>query len=132
MFTPINKKIENLVFLNDDQKLKKERFSQVCRAMIQHLWDGLCEIPHFKEDKYEEEIEAYCGLENVGVPTHGFIDLYGRYIIETKTLWPRKGKVKLDGTRSWASKYPPTPDKISIDHLSQIAFIMPPKRNRFI
>lgn len=120
-YTPIRKKIDNLVFLNEDQKLKKEHFSKVCRAMIQNLWNGLCEIPHFKEDKYEEEIEAYHGLEGVGVPTHGFIDLYGRYIIETKTLWPRKGRVKLDGTRSWASKSPPLPEKISIDHLSQIA-----------
>jgi len=121
MFTPVKKKIDKLVFLNKDQEEKKEHFSKVCKTVIQNLWNGLCEVPHFKEDKYEEEIEAYHGLPNVGVPTHGFIDLYGRYVIETKTLWPRKGKIKQDGTRSWATKQIPTPEKISIDHLSQVA-----------
>ena len=125
---PIKKKIDNLVFLNEDQREKKEQFSKVCKAVIQNLWNGLCEIPHFKEDKYEEEIEAYHGLPGVGIPTHGFIDLYGRYIIETKTLWNRKGKVKLDGTRSWATKAIPLPEKISIDHLSQMALYYEAKK----
>jgi|TARA_B100000029_G_scaffold143304_2_gene138532 hypothetical protein len=121
MFTPVKDKIDKLLFLNQDQQEKKEHFSKVCKAMIQNLWNGLCEVPGFEKDKYEEEIEAYHGLPNVGIPTHGFIDLYGKYVIETKTLWPRKGKIKQDGTRSWATKPIPAPEKISIDHLSQVA-----------
>jgi len=117
----VKDKINKLIFFNKDQEEKKQYYSKVCKAMIQNLWNGLCEIPNFKESKYEEEIEAYHGLKDIGIPTHGYIDLYGEYVIETKTLWPRRGKVKLDGTRSWSSKSPPAPEKISIDHLSQVA-----------
>lgn len=121
LYRTVKEKINKLVFFNKDQEEKKQYYAKICKPMIQNLWNGLCEIPNFKETSYEEEIEAYHGLEGIGIPTHGFIDLYGEYIIETKTLWPRRGKVKLDGNRSWSSKSPPTPDKISIDHLSQVA-----------
>ena len=38
---PIKKKIDNLVFLNEDQREKKEQNSKECKAVIQNLRNGL-------------------------------------------------------------------------------------------
>ena len=61
-------------------------------------------------------------MQRINIPVHGYIDLKGdKVIIEDKCKFPRKGKIKKNGTRSWfTSKLPE--DKPEPFNLLQVDF----------
>jgi hypothetical protein len=60
-------------------------------------------------------------FEGINIPIHGYADLKGKIIIEDKCKFPRKGRVKKDGTRSWATNKLPE-NGVDAMHLTQIDF----------
>ena len=71
-------------------------------------------------DKCKPEIETYKIFESINIPVHGYADLKGEMIIEDKCKFPRRGRVKKDGTRSWSTTK--LPESIEPYHLMQVDF----------
>ena len=71
-------------------------------------------------DKCKPEIETYKVFEGINIPVHGYADLKGEMIIEDKCKFPRRGRVKKDGTRSWSTTK--LPETIEPYHLMQVDF----------
>jgi hypothetical protein len=71
-------------------------------------------------DKCKPEIETYKVFEGITIPVHGYADFKGKIIIEDKCKFPRRGRVKKDGTRSWSTTK--LPETIEPYHLIQTDF----------
>ena len=71
-------------------------------------------------DKCKPEIETYKVFDGITIPVHGYADFKGKIIIEDKCKFPRRGRVKKDGTRSWSTTK--LPETIEPYHLMQTDF----------
>jgi hypothetical protein len=77
-------------------------------------------IPGYETCK--PEIEAFRWFDGITIPLHGYCDLKGdKLIIEDKCKFPKRGRVKKDGTRSWLTNKLPE-DRPEVFHLLQIDF----------
>ena len=116
-FVPVNEKLKRLI--PDPVEIDAyNHFCTIIERMIINGHEAHKTIPNF--DKCKPEIEAYKVFDGIQIPIHGYADLKGKMVIEDKCKFPRKGRVKKDGTRSWlTSKLPETPTS---DHLLQTDF----------
>jgi hypothetical protein len=95
MFTPIEQKI-NSTFVPEKEKEAFNYFKTIIEQMIINGHEAHKTIPGYDECK--PEIECFKIFEGINIPIHGYADLKGKIIIEDKCKFPRKGRVKKDGT----------------------------------
>lgn len=106
MFVPIEEKLKKII-PNVDQHDEFEYYKQILPKMIANGHAAHQTIPGYKDCK--PEIEAFRWFEGINIPVHGYCDLKGKVIIEDKCKFPKRGRVKKDGTRSWlTNKLPET------------------------
>ncbi len=117
MFTPIREKLNTLI--PDAKEIDAfNHFSTIVERMIVNGHAAHKTIPGY--DKCKPEIETYKVFEGINIPVHGYADLKGEMIIEDKCKFPRRGRVKKDGTRSWSTTK--LPETIEPYHLMQTDF----------
>ena len=117
MFTPIREKLNSLI--PDTKEIDAfNHFSTIVERMITNGHAAHMSIPGY--DKCKPEIETYKVFEGINIPVHGYADLKGEMIIEDKCKFPRRGRVKKDGTRSWSTTK--LPETIEPYHLMQVDF----------
>jgi len=117
MFTPIREKLNSLI--PDTKEIDAfNHFSNIVERMITNGDAAHRSIPGY--DKCKPEIETYKVFEGINIPVHGYADLKGEMIIEDKCKFPRRGRVKKDGTRSWSTTK--LPETIEPYHLMQVDF----------
>lgn len=118
MFIPVNEKLKKII-PNLNQRDEFEHYKSILPLMIQNGHKAHQSIPGY--DKCKPEIEAFRWFDGIDIPVHGYVDLKGKIIIEDKCKFPRKGRIKKDGTRSWSTTKLPEerPDPF---HLLQIDF----------
>jgi hypothetical protein len=117
MFTPIKEKLNTLI--PDAKEIDAfNHFSTIVERMIVNGHAAHKTIPGY--DKCKPEIETYKVFEGINIPVHGYADLKGEMIIEDKCKFPRRGRVKKDGTRSWSTTK--LPETIEPYHLMQTDF----------
>ena len=117
MFTPIREKLNTLI--PDAKEIDAfNHFSTIVERMIVNGDAAHKTIPGY--DKCKPEIETYKVFEGITIPVHGYADFKGKIIIEDKCKFPRRGKVKKDGTRSWSTTK--LPETIEPYHLMQTDF----------
>lgn len=118
MFIPVNEKLKKII-PNLNQRDEFEHYKSILPLMIQNGHKAHQSIPGY--DKCKPEIEAFRWFDGIDIPVHGYVDLKGKIIIEDKCKFPRKGRIKKDGTRSWSTTKLPEerPDSF---HLLQIDF----------
>ena len=117
MFTPIREKLNSLI--PDTKEIDAfNHFSTIVERMITNGDAAHMSIPGY--DKCKPEIETYKVFEGINIPVHGYADLKGEMIIEDKCKFPRRGRVKKDGTRSWSTTK--LPETIEPYHLMQVDF----------
>ena len=117
MFTPIREKLNTLI--PDAKEIDAfNHFSTIVERMIVNGHAAHKTIPGY--DKCKPEIETYKVFEGITIPVHGYADLKGKIIIEDKCKFPRRGRVKKDGTRSWSTTK--LPETIEPYHLIQTDF----------
>jgi len=106
MFTPVNNKLNTLI--PDPKEIDAfNHFSTIVEKMIANGHAAHQSIPGYDECK--PEIECFKIFEGITIPVHGYADLKGKMIIEDKCKFPRRGRPKKDGTRSWlTTKLPET------------------------
>ena len=106
MFTPVNNKLNTLI--PDPKEIDAfNHFSTIVEKMIANGHAAHQSIPGYDECK--PEIECFKIFEGINIPVHGYADLKGKMIIEDKCKFPRRGRPKKDGTRSWLkNKLPET------------------------
>lgn len=105
MFVPIIEKLKK-INPNLDQEEEFEHYCQILPKMIANGHAAHQTIPGYKTTK--PEIEAFRWFDGINIPVHGYCDHKGdNLIIEDKCKFPRRGRPKKDGTRSWlTSKLP--------------------------
>ena len=118
MFTPVEQKI-NSTFVPEIEKEAFNYFKTIIEQMIINGHEAHKTIPGYDECK--PEIECFKIFEGINIPVHGYADLKGKIIIEDKCKFPRKGRVKKDGTRSWATNKLPE-NGVDPMHLTQTDF----------
>ena len=117
MFTPIKEKLNTLI--PDAKEIDAfNHFSTIVERMIVNGHAAHKTIPGY--DKCKPEIETYKVFEGITIPVHGYADFKGKIIIEDKCKFPRRGRVKKDGTRSWSTTK--LPETIEPYHLMQTDF----------
>jgi hypothetical protein len=117
MFTPIREKLNTLI--PDAKEIDAfNHFSSIVERMIVNGHAAHKTIPGY--DKCKPEIETYKVFEGITIPVHGYADFKGKIIIEDKCKFPRRGRVKKDGTRSWSTTK--LPETIEPYHLMQTDF----------
>ena len=117
MFTPIREKLNTLI--PDAKEIDAfNHFSTIVERMIVNGHAAHKTIPGY--DKCKPEIETYKVFEGITIPVHGYADFKGKIIIEDKCKFPRRGRVKKDGTRSWSTTK--LPETIEPYHLMQTDF----------
>ena len=117
MFTPIREKLNTLI--PDAKEIDAfNHFSTIVERMIVNGDAAHKTIPGY--DKCKPEIETYKVFEGITIPVHGYADFKGKIIIEDKCKFPRRGRVKKDGTRSWSTTK--LPETIEPYHLMQTDF----------
>ena len=117
MFTPIREKLNTLI--PDAKEIDAfNHFSTIVERMIVNGHAAHKTIPSY--DKCKPEIETYKVFEGITIPVHGYADFKGKIIIEDKCKFPRRGRVKKDGTRSWSTTK--LPETIEPYHLLQTDF----------
>ena len=117
MFTPIREKLNTLI--PDAKEIDAfNHFSSIVERMIVNGHAAHKTIPGY--DKCKPEIETYKVFEGITIPVHGYADFKGKIIIEDKCKFPRRGRVKKDGTRSWSTTK--LPETIEPYHLIQTDF----------
>jgi hypothetical protein len=117
MFTPIREKLNTLI--PDAKEIDAfNHFSTIVERMIVNGHAAHKTIPGY--DKCKPEIETYKVFEGITIPVHGYADFKGKIIIEDKCKFPRRGRVKKDGTRSWSTTK--LPETIEPYHLIQTDF----------
>ena len=117
MFTPIREKLNTLI--PDAKEIDAfNHFSTIVERMIVNGDAAHKTIPG--HDKCKPEIETYKVFEGITIPVHGYADFKGKIIIEDKCKFPRRGRVKKDGTRSWSTTK--LPETIEPYHLMQTDF----------
>jgi hypothetical protein len=117
MFTPIREKLNTLI--PDAKEIDAfNHFSSIVERMIVNGHAAHKTIPGY--DKCKPEIETYKVFEGITIPVHGYADFKGEIIIEDKCKFPRRGRVKKDGTRSWSTTK--LPETIEPYHLMQTDF----------
>ena len=80
-----------------------EHYCQILPKMIANGHAAHQSIPGYKTTK--PEIEAFRWFDGISIPVHGYVDLKGdNVIIEDKCKFPKRGRVKKDGTRSWLTQ----------------------------
>ena len=119
MFVPIEEKLKKINPTADEFD-EFEHYKSILPKMIANGHAAHQTIPGYETCK--PEIEAFRWFDGINIPVHGYIDLKGdKVIIEDKCKFPRKGKIKKDGTRSWfTSKLPE--DKPEPFNLLQVDF----------
>ena len=117
MFTPIREKLNTLI-PNAKEIDAFNHFSTIVERMIVNGDAAHKTIPGY--DKCKPEIETYKVFEGITIPVHGYADFKGKIIIEDKCKFPRRGRVKKDGTRSWSTTK--LPETIEPYHLMQTDF----------
>ena len=117
MFTPIREKLNSLI-PNTKEIDAFNHYSTIIERMIVNGDAAHRSIPGY--DKCKPEIETYKVFEGINIPVHGYADLKGEMIIEDKCKFPRRGRVKKDGTRSWSTTK--LPETIEPYHLMQVDF----------
>ena len=117
MFSPIREKLNTLI--PDAKEIDAfNHFSTIVERMIVNGDAAHKTIPGY--DKCKPEIETYKVFEGITIPVHGYADFKGKIIIEDKCKFPRRGRVKKDGTRSWSTTK--LPETIEPYHLMQTDF----------
>tara|TARA_R100000773_G_C4215424_1_gene114229 strand:+ start:377 stop:1009 length:633 start_codon:yes stop_codon:yes gene_type:complete len=117
MFTPIREKLNTLI--PDAKEIDAfNHFSTIVERMIVNGHAAHKTIPGY--DKCKPEIETYKVFDGITIPIHGYADFKGKIIIEDKCKFPRRGRVKKDGTRSWSTTK--LPETIEPYHLMQTDF----------
>ena len=117
MFTPIREKLNTLI--PDAKEIDAfNHFSTIVERMIVNGDAAHKTIPGY--DKCKPEIETYKVFEGITIPVHGYADFKGKIIIEDKCKFPRRGRVKKDGTRRWSTTK--LPETIEPYHLMQTDF----------
>ena len=117
MFTPIREKLNTLI--PDAKEIDAfNHFSTIVERMIVNGDAAHKTIPCY--DKCKPEIETYKVFDGITIPVHGYADFKGKIIIEDKCKFPRRGRVKKDGTRSWSTTK--LPETIEPYHLMQTDF----------
>tara|TARA_Y100001937_G_scaffold13987_1_gene18692 strand:- start:908 stop:1540 length:633 start_codon:yes stop_codon:yes gene_type:complete len=117
MFTPIREKLNTLI--PDAKEIDAfNHFSTIVERMIVNGHAAHKTIPGY--DKCKPEIETYKVFDGITIPVHGYADFKGKIIIEDKCKFPRRGRVKKDGTRSWSTTK--LPETIEPYHLMQTDF----------
>ena len=117
MFTPIREKLNTLI-PNAKEIDAFNHFSTIVERMIVNGDAAHKTIPGY--DKCKPEIETYKVFDGITIPVHGYADFKGKIIIEDKCKFPRRGRVKKDGTRSWSTTK--LPETIEPYHLMQTDF----------
>jgi hypothetical protein len=118
MFTPINEKFKKInVHLSQFDEF--EYYKTIIPMMIENGHKAHQTIPGY--EKCKPEIEAFKWFDGINIPVHGYVDLLGDVIIEDKCKFPRKGRVKKDGTRSWLTNKLPE-ERPEQFHLLQVDF----------
>jgi len=99
MFVPVLEKLKKITPDLD----KQDEFDHYCAILPKMIANGHAahqSIPGYETCK--PEIEAFRWFEGINIPVHGYCDLKGdNLIIEDKCKFPKRGRVKKDGTRSW-------------------------------
>ena len=117
MLTPIREKLNTLI--PDAKEIDAfNHFSTIVERMIVNGDAAHKTIPGY--DKCKPEIETYKVFDGITIPVHGYADFKGKIIIEDKCKFPRRGRVKKDGTRSWSTTK--LPETIEPYHLMQTDF----------
>ena len=117
MFTPIREKLNTLI--PDAKEIDAfNHFSTIVERMIVNGDAAHKTILGY--DKCKPEIETYKVFDGITIPVHGYADFKGKIIIEDKCKFPRRGRVKKDGTRSWSTTK--LPETIEPYHLMQTDF----------
>tara|TARA_B100000424_G_C22765686_1_gene412660 strand:- start:9 stop:644 length:636 start_codon:yes stop_codon:yes gene_type:complete len=118
MFIPVEEKLKKIIpDLNYRDEF--EHYKSILPKMIANGHKAHQTISGY--DKCKPEIEAFRWFDGINIPIHGYCDLKGDIIIEDKCKFPRKGRIKKDGTRSWTTAKLPEerPDPF---HLLQVDF----------
>lgn len=118
MFTPVTHKI-NTLMPHSKEIETYNYFCSIVEKMIINGHEAHKTIPGYEDCK--PEIECFKIFDGLNIPVHGYADFKGKIIIEDKCKFPRKGKVKKDGTRSWISNKLPE-NGIEPHHQLQVDF----------
>ena len=116
-FIPVRDKLKKFVSFDRNQSEKFDYISTIVKDFIRNGHAAHMTIPGY--DKTKPEIEAFMTLKGINIPIHGYLDHKGAVIIEDKCMFPRRGRLKKDGTRSWNTAR--LPDEPPINHLIQVA-----------
>ena len=116
-FIPVRDKLKKFVSFDRNQSEKFDYISTIVKDFIRNGHAAHMTIPGY--DKTKPEIEAFMTLKGINIPIHGYLDHKGAMIIEDKCMFPRRGRLKKDGTRSWNTAR--LPDEPPINHLIQVA-----------
>ena len=117
MFTPIREKLNTLI-PNAKEIDAFNHFSTIVERMIVNGDAAHKTIPGY--DKCKPEIETYKVFDGITIPVLGYADFKGKIIIEDKCKFPRRGRVKKDGTRSWLTNK--LPESVEPYNFLQIDF----------
>ena len=98
MFTPVRHKLNTLI-PHAKEVGDFNYFSSIVERMIFNGHEAHKTIPGY--EKCKPEIEAFKWFDGINIPVHGYCDFKGDVVIEDKCKFPRKGRPKKDGTRSW-------------------------------
>ena len=117
MFVPVQDRIDKLI--PDPIEIDTFNYlSSIAEKFIINGHEAHKTIPGYQDCK--PEIETYKVFDGIEIPVHGYADFKGKIIIEDKCKFPRRGRPKKDGTRSWlTAKLPEAPTS---DHLLQTDF----------
>ncbi len=116
-FVPVRDKLNKLI----PDPIELEAYNHFCTIIEKMIYNGHeahKTIPDYENCK--PEVEAYKVFEGIEIPIHGYADLKGKIIIEDKCKFPKRGRVKKDGTRSWLTQK--LPDEPIPEHLMQTDF----------
>jgi len=116
-FIPVRDKLKKFVSFDRNQSEKFDYISTIVKDFIRNGHAAHMTIPGY--DKTKPEIEAFMTLKGINIPIHGYLDHKGAVIIEDKCMFPRRGRLKKNGTRSWNTAR--LPDEPPINHLIQVA-----------
>tara|TARA_R100001129_G_scaffold181799_1_gene161563 strand:+ start:6128 stop:6766 length:639 start_codon:yes stop_codon:yes gene_type:complete len=116
-FISVKEKLDKVVLLTKEQREKFDYLKSIIESFIRNGHAAHMTIPGY--DKTKPEIEAFMTLKGINIPIHGYLDHKGAMIIEDKCMFPRRGRLKKDGTRSWNTAK--LPDEPPLNHLIQVA-----------
>ena len=116
-FIPVKDKLKKFVTFDQNQAEKFDYISSIVKDFIRNGHEAHKTIPGYDETK--PEIETYMVLKGINIPFHGYADHKGKMIIEDKCMFPRRGRIKKDGSRSWTTA--PLPSEPAETHLLQVS-----------